>query len=476
MDLCEVYKMKNFMYKTWLEPVILVGTGAIFLICALGTNFSDDLREGFKDASFWFTIGTIIFSLIVCGLYWVKMKRNIDKNKFDDNFYPTLMVAQGTYYTFIGISAVLITCGSATVANHSVIDVKELLAGLRLAFLTSVIGLISSIGAKIYMKKRSAEFQRECPNQQEILVEDEQIYHALIDIKNVIEKQETALKEVHKYSIDKSQEVIINSVEKLTNSIGQCIEDKINKALEENVKVINELMTKNVNCCIEEIKSCHNQYIDSFEEYRNALNVAVTAIRAESEYAGKVNMQLQQGMEVLEKSVNVSESAMDNIMHKLEGVEIQHRKAAEYFGAILDQFKKNDLINVIAAINKTTLQVEEGVADTAERLVGYSQIMNDLLKELHNSSEQMLFIRTKLECHEGELSNYVKKMNDYHIAVLQNLNNKNNEYYSRLLAAQKKFEENLNMLAKDFSNVVSEEYQKCKELDGRIGILENKIR
>lgn len=97
-------------------------------------------------------LAPIGLSIHFCNNYWNKMVKEVQLGQIGESIYPTLMVAQGTFYTFVGVSAILMAY------NGSKNDTSMLLAGLKLAFITSVIGLIYSIAAKIYLKKETARF------------------------------------------------------------------------------------------------------------------------------------------------------------------------------------------------------------------------------------------------------------------------------------------------------------------------------
>ena len=86
----------------------------------------------------------------LCWHYCQDMKRDIKRKQLGDSIYPSLMVAQGTYYTFVGISIVLYTFDGS--------DVTNIISGTKLAFCTSVVGLLASVAAKIYLKRATEEY------------------------------------------------------------------------------------------------------------------------------------------------------------------------------------------------------------------------------------------------------------------------------------------------------------------------------
>lgn len=314
----EVSTMKIIDKLGW-EVVILFVTGIGFI------GFSWGVGEWFKkDALIWSYI------VIVCALFWRKMEKKIREYKFEDNFYPTMMVAQGTYYTFIGISAILITFGTNNNGNQFV-EVKELLAGLRLAFITSAIGLISSIAAKMYMKKKATEYLESAPYQEYVLLEDDQMYRALIEMKNSLSNQGDMLKEVQYDLVNESQKSIIKSVEKLTDNIGEIIEKRITEAIDKNAQAVNETIRSNSDMFIAALAQCNAKFMSSFEEYRVALNLAKDTIGVISGQATDVNKQLKDSMDKINESVDRTDMTVSGLSTTLETIRNQYEASDKWF-------------------------------------------------------------------------------------------------------------------------------------------------
>lgn len=133
----------------------LIGTTVVFIILqVIKTNISASAAD---ESGLLTTIMTaltnvlpILASGVLCRYYWREMDRDIQRKQLGDSIYPSLMVAQGTFYTFVGISIVLFTFDGN--------DVSNIISGTKLAFFTSVIGLLSSLAAKIYLKRVTEEY------------------------------------------------------------------------------------------------------------------------------------------------------------------------------------------------------------------------------------------------------------------------------------------------------------------------------
>ncbi|GEM_PF-6535690 len=96
-------------------------------------------------------VAPVGLSYYLCSRYWGYLEKDLAEQKFNDSIWPTLMVAQGTFYTFVGVSAILLIY----TGNK---DITQILQGLKLAFLTSVMGLLFSIAARFKMMAAAKEF------------------------------------------------------------------------------------------------------------------------------------------------------------------------------------------------------------------------------------------------------------------------------------------------------------------------------
>ena len=115
-------------------------------------------------------LAAVVCSVILCRGYWDAMGRDIERKQLGDSIYPSLMVAQGTYFTFLGISIILFSFNQ----NNT----GAFISGLKLAFATSIVGVIYSIAAKIRLKLAVEEYM-DIVNFMEFLKNDTMVYICL---------------------------------------------------------------------------------------------------------------------------------------------------------------------------------------------------------------------------------------------------------------------------------------------------------
>lgn len=464
---------RKFLNDVGKETIILIVTGVIFIGCALGIVWSDWIKEIFTKypklftCLSWMTIGC---SAYVCYSFWKKMKKKIQAYKFEDNFYPTMMVAQGTYYTFIGISAILITFGANDNGNQFT-EVRGLLAGLRLAFITSVIGLISSIIAKMYMKKKAIEYQESTPNQEYVLIEDDQMYRALIDIKNTLNNQGNMLKEVQHDLLDESQKNVIKTVEKLTNDIGECIEKRITQALEANTAAVNAAIKENSDAFIEAIKNCNSQFLSSFTEYRQALQVAIEEIETTTMQAKKINRQLLDDMSNITTTVNDTCRMVSGLSDTMERMRAEYEQSGKYFTSTMVEFERLNLPTLMTEF-KTIM---EQVTGTMRNAIDSGTEIRALVEQFRDIGGNLAAIKYTMDNYQNKIIDDAKLISKKQEELIGTLNTLNEDYYRNLNNAQNKFKENLCGLANDFAKVLKEQHDQVKNLSNSVERIHNKI-
>lgn len=223
----------------------LIGTTVVFIILqVIKTNISASAAD---ESGLLTTIMTaltnvlpILASGVLCRYYWREMDKDIQRKQLGDSIYPSLMVAQGTFYTFVGISIVLFTFDGN--------DVSNIISGTKLAFFTSVIGLLSSLAAKIYLKRVTEEYG--IGSSDEYQYYDEAAFFDMMKkINESIREQNAIIEKNLNKRLDIVTKGLTNMVEKVTaehlEKTKECYislqeaSDKVNRDL---VKKVNEYL------------------------------------------------------------------------------------------------------------------------------------------------------------------------------------------------------------------------------------------
>ena len=269
-----------------IEIWILFISAVLIVIFQLGLSYQilnpiikiDDITDFNSKLSLALNLVPIVLSSYLCKRYWGKLVKDIENNNFD-SIYPTLMVAQGTFYTFVGVSAILV----AYKANGGSNEIPLLIGGLKLAFLTSVIGILFSIGAKSYIKEKMDIYVK---NKEHI--DEYNIYDVLKEIsctlKDIKEQSDRTNKDV-KQNIENLAVKNEESLKECGKQIKLLLDDSFSK-MADNVSKINDELNKT--------KTNMAQINLSSQNFRNKLSKAYIELGAhidklDEKYASHLN-------------------------------------------------------------------------------------------------------------------------------------------------------------------------------------------
>lgn len=178
------------------------------------------------------SLGAIVCSFYMCRKYWKKMKEDVEeKREYENSIYPTLMVTQGTFYTFVGVAAILFAYDGSS-QNVSVV-----LSGLKLAFITSIIGMAYSVADKNYLKQQTEaviKSDKVAKSKMPTVLSDSDFYKVnseatdyLSKIYNLQKGPEVTDYLAKIYDLQKGQEDRINSQ---VDKLNQLLENHINES------------------------------------------------------------------------------------------------------------------------------------------------------------------------------------------------------------------------------------------------------
>ncbi len=234
--------------KWLLGPALLL----FFIQLNFPSNFGGNERyeELFRLA---FSIIPIVVSVILCLKYWRLMDEDLKAGKYGESIYPTLMVSQGTFFTFVGVSAILFSF------NAKGNNIDMLLAGLKLAFITSVVGLIFSIAAKRYLKQNTDKYV----NANRFVVDKDYLDEK--DFFNAIQKLNTDLISMSKTTDDIGKNMLIAATESV-------------KANEERAKVFEEFRQIMIDAMQENSKTVEKNMASLVEQFRGSIRETFTSM------------------------------------------------------------------------------------------------------------------------------------------------------------------------------------------------------
>lgn len=427
---------------TWkFSLVYMVASTVIILMLQIFTTLPVDASEEMiKEMETMYIIRDyipIVFSLGLCGYYWKQMLKDVKENKLGESVYPTLMAAQGTFYTFVGISIILLLF-----TNH---DATQLIGGLKLAFFTSAIGIMFSIVSKIYLKTETENY----------ITKDEEVvaYYDENDFYRMLVK-------------------IHGSVDSQATMISKSVQDSLNKYdnnVEKNVKKLFDTMQSNVEKYHEVLMADLAKDVKAINLAMQDMKVNISSVNSELKTTGTACAELNKNLQKLKtKADRVTESLITNMDKVDEGIGklVTATTTIDFSGysnsiyentnALIAQIStyKNILNNVSNKIDATQTGFERTFDGFENSVKNISDTITKTISEFASKSQESIQINVDAASEAVALYKETGKVHEQYISAynrsMMELLKINDEQAKNMTAVQdnykKSFDTHINMM------------------------------
>lgn len=483
---------------------ILFSTSIALLISQL--IFSSYAPEEWKKPfSTVLNVIPIILSIILCQIYWHKLQQDIE-NKIFDSIYPTLMVAQGTFYTFVGVSAILLSYKSTGSSSGATM----LIGGLKLAFLTSVVGILYSIAAKVYIKEKMDASKTHFAKP---VYHDEEDFYALFvnmsktltDIKEQSTETEQRVQTIinktneenRKLSRDTMNALIEKSeqaLESVTNEMifilkGSCgtvlnqidvINEKLNTTAS-SIDTLNHRITSSCDC----IKNLDTVSENYYKQLTSNRQIILTQYQDNIALLAKILEQLTKYNELMQGIDYNSFRKFEENIYSFSSAIAKYKQIVEYNLDNMNSILQNNILNSDEILSSGAKEINQQINllisslelsnDNAGKI-----IYNELTKlqanyriledKLHNVDKQATnfvgktnLIQDVLITFNKQLPNYMEQLQAQIENLEKNQINHNDDINAKLIKSQEQYIDKLNKLLDKSVNIASETVQKPKE-------------
>ena len=440
---------KGFIRSYTKLFMFMLGTSLFLVFLQINNFFGEKLLADFCN------IAPVAISVYLCMGFWQQMNEDIADRKLGESMYATLMVAQGTFYTFVGVSSILI----AFTNTSGGMNIAALISGLKLAFLTSVVGILFSIAAKIKMKlgtesyignrkryldeqdfyDKLEEIKKSSANHFEVLNKQSinntySTNNLLIDIIERYERSNKNLADVVSAHITKADDNLVKNYKMVSKEIIDNLQGTFGK-IADNTKVINDTLSytgKTVEQFSNKFTALlanQNDFVQKFEEINSSLNARSKEYERLLEVATNLvdakGTQQQDGMEKLLESQKEYLAVLHNYYE-------EHKKQLQEFD---ESSRKHKEI-------------------TEQMFVSYQQDMNKMIEEEGKKAvlEITCYTNKLVNTRLGDYSNQLREINKKHVDELnQNMRSIND----KLKTSEKAFAD---VIA--FEGNITKEYQK----------------
>jgi len=314
-----------------------------------------------------FIVTTLL--LLVLSVIWTKQ----DKHHEFTSYAPSLLTSVGILGTFTGIVVGLLSF------NVSDIDgsITHLLAGLKVAFITSLVGMLSSIILKFLTSSRIIKPPKKAEIKEDITIND---LYLIMDSqnKNIIKVQELLSDnadsslvgqiKLMRSDINDNNKITIKSLENITEPLIK-IESKQDKQT--------ELLTKSIDKINETLEINNSEQKESFEKFSKDLWV-----------------QLENFADILSKS------ATEQIIEALKNV------IAEFNDKLTEQFGQN-----FKELNSAVKDLVTWQSDYKEQLGEMKDQFNLSVNSMSDMEKSIELISTNSKSIPDSMSNLEKVIN-----------------------------------------------------------------
>ena len=314
---------------------------------------------------FGFLIITLLIMIYAAYLEWNSIKRNAFKD------YKPVIISIGILGTFIGIF-----CGLWSFNTEDIDDsVPLLLEGLKLAFVTSILGMGVSIimsfvensNKKLSKAGHSNEYLK-LEILRTILNEQKEGNRKVSLIHDSIKRSEK--------SIDEHFSMVNESLQKALDTLSKGATEEIITALEKVISDFNKNLTeqfgdnfKQLNESVKKMIIWQENYKVAIEQIEKSLQVAVTNIKKTSDYIQTFTSNYEK-ISVVSKDLH---QIIKTNQNQINNIEIH-----------MNNLKKiGDEANLItASINDFSKSIQGSLSNQSE---GLNKLSNNLVKELDDS-------------------------------------------------------------------------------------------
>lgn len=374
--------------------ILLFSALALFFIqLILPSNFRE--YEPYKEViRLAISIIPIAISVYLCLRYWKAMDEDLKAGKYGESIYPTLMVSQGTFFTFVGVSAILFSYN--TKGN----DINMLLAGLKLAFVTSVIGLVFSIAAKRYIKQNTDKYV----NANRTVVKKDYLDEK--DFFNAIQKLNNDLINMSNTTDNIGKNMFITATEsvKANEERERLFEDFrqiMREAMDENTKTVE----KNMAALVEQFQSSIRETFKSMENGITKLDDAYAHLSEQSDvFVEKMAAVGSAEERLVEKLVELNTTIVSKLDQQTTDIVGRTNKLLNETKDLTEKTNSyytntSNLLN--QCLHDTMVSFKES-ANTAEnecrnRIAAVSEINNDTIELLNNMNNTSTVMRNNLD-------------------------------------------------------------------------------
>lgn len=426
------------------------------------------------------------------------------------NYAPSLLTSLGILGTFLGILLGLLEFNTTNIEG----SIVKLLDGLKVAFITSVIGILGSILIKFLINAniitpKIIEEQKE----QDIDISD--LYNImnmqnenLIKLQNVLsDNQESSiigqmklmrsditdnnkknneqililsqhlntiveLGNYQKESFNSFQFNLWNKLQDFADMLSKSATDQVIEALNSVIKDFNEKLTeqfgenfKQLNNAVIKLVDWQENYKNQLEQMKNQFDLSVDSMSGMEKSIEQISTHsksIPESMSNLEVVINTNQTQVEELNRHLEVFKDMRDKAVEAVPAIKEQVEKTlegfsdasntIMTNIASSTDKISITLVQNAENFADNVSKTNGALVDSSDTLRSSSSQ---IREQLDATILDLNKHVRIM-------IEDLSNNSKEISTNFKAVGESLESELTKTNNKFNTMLDESTNKLQ--------------
>ena len=359
--------MNNIILKLFIKltKIFLLPLIVIFVIYfwpnirfeLISVDFIGQIISSSENDKFIGGYSLFLLIFVFLGIWLPLLSQNIRLINFT-SYIPSLLPALGLVGTFLGIFKGLGEFDPGNIDR----SLPILLEGLKLAFTTSIIGMIGSAVVKIF-----SFMQPEIKNRDEI---------GENDFFRQFEEQNKSLKEI-KIGIDQ----LSNKMDDFTSSLGESTVEQLIKAIESVIKDFNNKIEeqfgenfKQFNKGLEKLLEWQTQYIDEIEKTKNAIDISNQLILSHEKTVAKIYEKLDlipstlKPVEEILVTINSERQSTEQTLKTLSDLRSEAQNTIPILESQLKQVSQL-LANEINQISKKLVTLDQEMTSELEKAI-----------------------------------------------------------------------------------------------------------
>ena len=448
----------------------------------------------------------LMFLSFLLAVIWSKK----DVNHAFVNYAPSLLTSLGILGTFLGIVLGLLEFNTTNVES----SIVKLLDGLKVAFITSVIGILGSITLKFLINANIITPKiTENSKIQDIDISD--LYNImnmqnenLIKLQNVLsDNQESSiigqmklmrsditdnnkknneqililsqhlntiveLGNYQKESFNGFQFNLWNKLQDFADMLSKSATEQVIEALNSVIKDFNEKLTeqfgenfKQLNNAVIKLVDWQENYKNQLEQMKNQFDLSVDSMSGMEKSIEQISTHsksIPESMSNLEVVINTNQTQVEELNRHLEVFKDMRDKAVEAVPAIKEQIEKTlegfsdasntIMTNIASSTDKISITLVQNAENFADNVSKTNGALVDSSDTLKSSSSQ---IREQLDATILDLNKHVRIM-------IEDLSNNSKEISSNFKAVGESLESELTKTNNKFNTMLDESTNKLQ--------------